>query len=49
MYFGQQNIQAGVIDSNSGQFNTTGNIADQNAMNNITYQVNANPTEATGT
>ena len=47
MYFGQQNIQAGVI--NDGQFTTTGTIASETDMNNITYQVNTDPLATGGT
>ena len=48
MYFGQQKIEAGVIDTN-GQFTTTGNINNANDMNNITYEVKADPTAAGST
>ena len=47
-YFGQQTIQAGVIDSNN-QFTTTGTIANETEMNNIKYQVNADPVAESGT
>ena len=47
-YFGQQNIQAGVIGTNN-QFTQTGNITSEADMNNIKYQVNANPVAETGT
>lgn len=47
-YFGQQKIQAGVIGTNN-QFTTTGTITSQTDMDNIKYQVAANPTAADGT
>ena len=48
MYFGQQKIQAEVINT-EGQFTQTSTINNENDMNNITYNVDANPVATNGT